>query len=112
MDYKAVVERSRGEIETMLRSGERTEIADSLLSAAYYDPDWRWVQGQCLAFSSHEDPNVRWIAATCLGHLARIHPQLDLKLVLQRLVDMKADPLVAQAAYDALDDIRYFLKFQ
>lgn len=112
MQYKEVVERNRSEVETLLRGGDGTEIADALLSAAYYDPDWKWVQGQCLTFSRHEDRNVRWVAAICFGHLARIHRQLDLELVLKRLVEMRSDPLVASAANDALDDIRFFLKFQ
>jgi hypothetical protein len=47
-----------------------------------------------------------------LGHLARIHRQLDLELVLQRLAELKADPLVKAGAEDALDDIRFYLKFQ
>jgi hypothetical protein len=112
MQYKAVVERSRPEIEILLRSSDATEIADALLSAAYYEPDWKWVQGQCMSFSRHADKNVRWVSVVCFGHLARIHRQLDLKPVLQRLVEMKADPLVASAAEDALEDIRFFLKFQ
>lgn len=112
MQYKAVVERCRSEIEDLLRSSDGTEIADALLSAAYYDSDWKWVQGQCLTLSRHEDKNVRWVAAICFGHLARIHRQLDLELVLQRLVEMRSDPLVAAAANDALEDIRFFLKFQ
>lgn len=112
MQYKAVMERSRSEIETLLRTGDGSEIADALLSAAYYDSDWKWVQDQCLVFSHHEDHNVRWVSATCFGHLARIHRQLDLELVLQRLVEMKSDLLVAAAAEDALEDIKFFLKFQ
>jgi hypothetical protein len=112
VEYKAVVERSRSEIEMLLRGGDGAEIADALLSASYYDSDWKWVQGQCLAFSRHEDQNVRWISATCFGHLARIHRQLDLELVLQRLVEMRSDPLVRAAAEDAIEDIKFFLKFQ
>jgi len=96
----------------LLRSGNGTDVVDALLSAAYYDPDWRWVQGQCMSFSRHEDQNVRWVSATYFGHLARIHQQLDLELVLQRLAEMKSDPPVAAAAEDALEDIRFFLKFQ
>ena len=112
MQYKAVVERSRSEIEILLCSGDETEIADALLGAAYYDSDWKWVQGQCLTFSRHEDRNVRWVTAICFGHIARIHRQLDLELVLQRLVEMRSDPLVAGAANDALEDIKFFLNFQ
>lgn len=76
MQYKAVAERSRPEIETLLRSSDATEIADALLSAAYYEPHWKWVQGQCMTFSRREDKNVRWVSAVCFGHLARIHRQL------------------------------------
>ena len=112
MQYRAVVERSRAEVEVLLRSDKTTDMTDALLSAAYYDPDWQWVQCQCLTLSRHRDHNVRWVAATCLGHLARIHRQLDLDMVLQRLVEMKSDPLVSSAADDALEDVRFFLKFQ
>jgi len=112
LEYLKVVERDRLQIEILLRSNEAADIRDALLSAAYYDPDWQWVQNQCLKFSRHHDKNVRWIAATCFGHLARIHRQLDLEVVLKRLVEMKSDPLVSSAANDALDDIKFFMKFQ
>jgi hypothetical protein len=106
------MERDREEIEILLRSGDARDISDALLSAAYYDAEWRWVQEQCLAFTHHSETNVRWVAATCLGHLARIHGQLDLELVLLRLSEMKTDPLVRPSVDDALEDIRFFLKFQ
>jgi hypothetical protein len=110
--YQAAVERDREEIEILLRSNDKKDIQDALLSAAYYDPEWKWVQGQCLAFTHHSDQNVRWVAATCLGHLARIHRQLDLELVLPRLTEMRTDPTVKAGADDALEDISFFLKFQ
>jgi hypothetical protein len=110
--YQTVVERDREELEILLRSGDKQDIQNALLSAAYNDPEWKWVQVQCLALTHHNDHNVRWVAATCLGHLARIHRQLDLDLVLQRLTEMKADPLVSAGVNDALDDIRFYLKFQ
>lgn len=112
MEYRAVLERNREEIEILLRSGDVQDITDALLSAAYYDAEWRWVQEQCLAFTHHSDTNVRWVAATCLGHLARIHGQLDLELVLLRLSEMKTDALVKPSVDDALEDIKFFLKFQ
>ena len=33
MQYKAVVERSRSDIEMLLRSGDSTDVVDALLSA-------------------------------------------------------------------------------
>lgn len=68
--------------------------------------------GEMPRFSHHPDSRVRRIAATCFGHLARIHHQLDLEAVLQRLTELKDDPLVKSSAEDALDDIRFYMKFQ
>lgn len=112
MKYREVVQRDRAEIERLLRSTDKTDILDALLSAAYCDSDWRWVQNQCLTFLSHQDRNVRCLAATCLGHVARIHRKLDLDVVLARLAQLKVDPSIGSSVQDALDDIRFFLKFQ
>jgi hypothetical protein len=112
MQYREVQERNRQEIELLLRSPEKIDRLDALLSAAYYDPDWRWVQNLCLDFLAHADNAERRLAATCLGHLARIHKQLDIELVLSSLAPLKNDPLVGTSVQDALDDIRFFLKFQ
>ena len=110
MEYQEIFPINRGDLEKMVESGNKKAIVDALLSAAYYDPDWRWVQGLCLRFLDHSDRNVRWIAATCLGHLARIHRDLDLELVLPKLLEMKKDPLVAPSVEEALDDIHFFLR--
>jgi hypothetical protein len=112
MQYREVQERDRDEIELLLRSPEKMDRLAALLSATYYDPDWRWVQSRCLDFLSHADYEERRLAATCLGHLARIHKQLDIELVLSRLAPLKNDSLVGNSVQDALDDIRFFLKFQ
>jgi len=47
--YQAVVKRDREEVELLLRGNDEQQIGEALLSAAYYDPNWRWVQGKCLA---------------------------------------------------------------
>jgi hypothetical protein len=112
MQYREVQERDRQEIESLLRSSEKMERHDALLSATYYDPDWMWVQNRCLDFLSHADDEDRALAATCLGHLARIHQQLDIELVLSKLAPLTNDPLVGSRVQDALDDIRLFLKFR
>jgi hypothetical protein len=112
MEYREVVKRDRTEIELLLHRTEATDVLDALLSATYYDPDWKWVQGQCLAFLGHGDRSVRRLSATCLGHLARIHKQLELELVLSRLTELKDDPEIGDSVQDALDDIRFYLSFQ
>jgi hypothetical protein len=112
MQYREVQERDRQEIELLLRSPEKMDRLDALLSATHHDPDWRWVQNRCLDFLSHADYQERSLAATCLGHLARIHKELDIELVLSALAPLKNDPLIGSSVQDALDDIRLFVKFQ
>lgn len=112
MKYREVVKRDRAEIELLLLSTDPTDILDALLSAAYYNPDWRWVQERCLEFLDHKECSIRGLSATCLGHLARIHKQLDLEVVLPRLAKLKDDPEIGASVQDALDDIRFYLRFQ
>ena len=86
-----------------------SEQAQALLSLAYHDPDWRWVQDRCLEKLANSSPEVRNMAALCLGHLARIHRSLELERVLPVLTTLVDDPIVGPSARDALDDIRLFL---
>lgn len=79
----------RSDLERLLASGNEKAIIDALLSAAYYDPDWKWVQATCLRFLDHPETNVRWNAATCLGHIARIRKQLDREILVPKLTAMK-----------------------
>ncbi len=102
----------RPELEALIESGNESAIIESLLSAAYYHPNWRWVQGVCLRFLDHSDVGVRSNAATCLGHIARIHKNLDLDLVLPKLLPLKGDPAIGPRVEDALEDIRFFLRVQ
>jgi hypothetical protein len=84
-------------------------VGEALWSAAYYDPDWRWVQTQCLLSLTHREIRVRCHAATCLGLLAVFHKKLDLDLVLPALKKAAEDPEVKASAEDSLDDIRHTL---
>jgi hypothetical protein len=112
MKYVEVLKRDRSEVESLLRSPNPNDVMDGLLSAAYHDTDWKWVQGECLAHLAHNERSVRRLSATCLGHVARIHKQLDLELVLPRLLRLEDDPDVGGNVQDALDDIRVYLRFQ
>ncbi len=99
---------SREKAERILSSGSPTEICDALVGLAYHEPDWRWVQGQCLRFLGHPDEQVRGLAATCLGHVARIHGRVDKQLVVPALQRLLTDPEIGGRAEDALGDIRMF----
>jgi hypothetical protein len=112
MRYQEVLPMRRSELERLLDSTNDEAIGEALLNAAYYDPDWRWVQNQCLHFLDHEGSSVRWVAATCLGHIARVHGRMDAEIVLPRLAELKADRAIAPVVEDALDDIKFFLRYQ
>jgi len=100
---------SREDAERFLQSGNEKAIIDALLSSAYYDTDWRWVQSNCLRLLDDSPLEIRRIAVTCLGHLARVHRTLDADKVLQKLTALKADPSISGWVEDALDDIRTFV---
>jgi hypothetical protein len=61
--------------EAALASDDTEQICQPLVSIAFYDPDWHWVQEQCLALLSSKASAIRGLAATCLGHSARMHGQ-------------------------------------
>ena len=112
MKYHEIFPLNRPDLERLLESGNQKAIIDALLSAAYYDPDWKWVQTTCLRFLDHSETDVRWNAATCLGHVARIHKKLDTEIVVPKLTALKADPTIAANVQDALDDIEWYLRPQ
>ena len=108
-DDRPIEQRTREQVESMLASGDVKQIAKALASAAYYDPDWRWVQSRCLFYLTHADVEVRRSAATCLGLLAVFHKKLDVAVVVPALKYAAADPEVKAMADDSLADIRQSL---
>lgn len=100
---------SRADARAVFASGDAERISRTLVRLAYHDPDWTWVQNQCLRFLEASDPMVVTAAATSLGHLARMHRQLDLARVLPALQSLLGDEEVAGFAEDALLDISHFM---
>ena len=109
MRYHDPVPLTRAEAERALASGDAEAMADTLVALAFHEPDWRWTQEHCLAFTHHGDARLRAVGATCLGHLARVHGALDLDRVGPRLLDLSRDARTAGQAGDAMDDIRMFM---
>lgn len=110
--YQRVEQRTREQVDAMLLSADANQIVKALLSAAYYDPDWRWVQTQCLYFLTHNEAGVRRNAANCLGLLAVFHKKLDTEVALPALEKAAEDPEVKAWAEDSLADIRHSLKLR
>ena len=90
-------------------SGNPKKICDALISVAFYDADWQWVQDRCLSYLEDENSQIRSIAAISLGHVARIHGNLELDKVVPALRSKEQDSEVWGSALDALDDIEMFV---
>jgi 3-oxoadipate enol-lactonase len=109
MRYQSVEPISRSDAESIFAGENTDEIVNALLSVAYHDPDWRWVQNQCLQFLDASTFNLRRMATLCLGHVGRIHGIIDWDVVVPRLVSLLDDPELAGTAEDALSDISIFV---
>jgi hypothetical protein len=109
MEYQAIPQLARVQVEAMLKSREPEEIARALLSAAFFEPDAAWIEGQCVQRLCHPNLTVRVAAITCISHLARLHRAISLDLVLPKLSALRDDPLTAGHVSDALDDIQLYV---
>jgi hypothetical protein len=111
MQYEEIGPLDRDTLTVRLRSNDETEVCRALVAAALHDPDWRWVQSQCLALAAHSSSWVRRVVPTCFGHLARIHRQIDRERVEAVLEKLAVDPIaeVRVAVQDARDDFAIFL---
>jgi len=108
MRFQEVTPISREEALSAFASNNVEAICDALIRITYHDPDWHWVQEQCVRFAGFPDVDVRGLAVTCLGHLARIHRKLDVEEVLPVLKSLINDTDVAPRVADTLDDIKMF----
>jgi hypothetical protein len=109
MRYERIEPMSREDALERLKLPDGPAKARALLSLAFHDPDWRWVQNLCLDAMTNSDAGVRGTAALCLGHVARIHKQLDLDRVLPALQQLQDDPEIGWRVKDAIDDIDTFI---
>ena len=103
--------RSREEIIASLSSGSPNEIRDALISACYWDKDWKWALQQLRKFAEHCDDLVLWAVATGVGFIAAFNGEIDeheAQSILTRL-KANANSAVAAAAEEAEADIEYFV---
>jgi hypothetical protein len=103
--------RSRKEIIASLSSGSRSEIRDALISACYWDKDWRWALQQLRKFAEHGDNLVLWAVATGVGFIAAFNGEIDEDEAQSILTRLKgnANSAVAAAAAEAQADIEHFI---
>jgi len=99
---------SQADAESSFRGTDIEAICRDLVRAAYYVPDWEWLETWCLQFARSGNVEVQQVAATCLGHIARIHRVVHTDRVVPVLRKMMAEPLLAGAAADALGDVEHY----
>lgn len=108
MKYDSVQPINRSDAARILASTNKSAVCSAMVSLAFHDPDWRWVQDQCLAKLRDKDMTVAGVAATCLGHLARIHHCLDVATVIPALELARRNASLRGRVEDALEDIRMY----
>ena len=104
--------RSREEIIASLSSGSSNEIRDALISACYWDKDWKWALQQLRKFAEHCDDLVLWAVAMGVGFIAAFNGEIDeheAQSILTRL-KANANSAVAAAAEEAEADIEHFVE--
>ena len=102
---------SREEIIASLSGGSPDEIRDALISACYWDKDWKWALQQLRKFAEHCDDLVLWAVATGVGFIAAFNGEIDeheAQSILTRL-KANANSAVAVAAEEAEADIAHFV---
>jgi len=107
----AIRRRGREEIIASLSSGSPNEIRDALISACYWDKDWKWALQQLRKFAEHGDDLVLWAVATGVGFIAAFNGEIDeheAQSILTRL-KANANSAVAAAAEEAEADIEHFV---
>ncbi|WP_127166757.1 hypothetical protein [Xanthomonas euvesicatoria] len=100
---------SRKILESSSHECDPAVICKELVSAAFNDQDWKWVQEKCLIFLNDKNSDIRGVAATCLGHIARIHRKIEKDKVIGALRSRLHDPVISGRVEDALNDIEMFL---
>ena len=67
MRYWEPEPRPRDYLERQLQSDDSETVRHTLIEAAYYEDDWRWVQSECSRLSHHQDEGIRYVTVICLS---------------------------------------------
>ena len=107
MQYKNPTPIDRKTAIDIFASNNTENICQTLLSVAFYEPDWRWTQERCLELLSSDNCDISLLAVTCLGHIARIHKILDKDKVISALhLKISSCKAGKEIIEDALEDIK------
>jgi hypothetical protein len=109
MRYEAPKPASWADVEAAIAQGDADAVTTQMVGAVETEQSWRRSQDGCLGLLGHPAVEVRGLAVTCLGHVARIHRQVDRKVVLEALKRVaREEPDLRGRVEDALSDIETF----
>ncbi len=109
LNYAPVQRRTREDILTSLSNGGSQDIRDALISAAYWDDDWRWAQQQLIRFAEHDDNLVLWAVVAGLGFIAAFHGEIDEGTALPVLDRLKKRTALTSDVEETLAEIDHFV---
>jgi hypothetical protein len=109
LNYAPIPRRTRESIQEALSTGNPNSIHDALLSAAYWDDDWRWAQQQLVNFAESDDDKILWAVALGLGYVAVFHGEIDEEKVRPILSRIRKKPSLVDVAQESLEEIDHFV---
>ena len=109
MKYDLIEAISKTEAEGIFASQNEVEVGLCLIKLAYHCEDWRWVQSKCLFYLESSNINLKSIAILSLGHLARVNRQIDVNLVMPRLMSLTSVAELGGQIENTIGDIRMFV---
>ncbi|HLJ88956.1 MAG TPA: hypothetical protein VKZ53_19205 [Candidatus Angelobacter sp.] len=113
LNYAPVRRRTRGQITQALSTDSPEAIHDALISAAYWDEDWRWAQHLLVRFAEYDNEKVLWAVALGLGYIAVFHGEIDEEIVCPILAHIKGTrPALASVVQETEEEIEHFVKLR
>lgn len=109
MKFEQIKPISKVNAELVFKSGVDNDIVEVLIRLAYHHNDWRWVQSKCLHYVENDNDSLKQTAILCLGHLARIHKQLDIEIVMPIVDRLKSQSNLQGRIEDFLDDVSIYI---
>jgi hypothetical protein len=109
LNYAPVQRQTREGILASLLNGGSQDIRDALISAAYWDDDWRWAQQQLIRFAEHDDDLVLWAVVAGLGFIAAFHGEIDEGTALPVLDRLKKRTALTSDVEETLAEIDHFV---
>ena len=108
--YKPLQNIGQEELQTVLTSGSREELALLPLRVGEYWDNWREAQTVCLKLLTHEDAMIRANAALGLAYTARTQGALDKEMVKPYLLkELRENEEYRWRIIDSIQDINSYL---